>query len=318
MIMGKGGSSGVWAAVVLAGGRGRRLGGVDKAALQVGDRSLLDTALAACSGAARTVVVGPTRPTGPAVRWALESPPGSGPVAALSAGIAELSAEVGVVVVLAADLPAVDVATVGRLLEAVDVATADGVALVDGTGRVQPLLAAYRLPALRRALNEVGDGRDLPVRRLLDYLTLATIPDQDGAATDIDTPQDLARWTRRHPDPPVDHGEVGHPGGSSPPFRRDQRGSGQVVVDERETNVIEEWVQALCEAMGVPPDEVDVAAVLDLAREAAHSVDRPAAPITTYVVGYAAAQRGGGAEAVATATAEAATLARNWTWPPGT
>ena len=214
MIMGKGGSSGVWAAVVLAGGRGRRLGGVDKAALQVGDRSLLDTALAACSGAARTVVVGPTRPTGPAVRWALESPPGSGPVAALSAGIAELSAEVGVVVGLAADLPAVDVATVGRLLEAVDVATADGVALVDGTGRVQPLLAAYRLPALRRALNEVGDGRDLPVRRLLDHLTLATIPDQDGAATDIDTPQDLARWTRRHPDPPVDHGEVGHPGGS--------------------------------------------------------------------------------------------------------
>ena len=90
------------------------------------------------------------------------------------------------------------------------------------------------------------------------------------------------------------------------------------MVDERETNVIEEWVQALCEAMGVPPDEVDVAAVLDLAREAAHSVDRPAAPITTYVVGYAAAQRGGGAEAVATATAEAATLARNWTWPPGT
>jgi hypothetical protein len=77
--------------------------------------------------------------------------------------------------------------------------------------------------------------------------------------------------------------------------------------------VIEEWVQALCQALGVPPDDVDVTALLDLARDAAHSIDRTAAPVTTFVVGYAAAQRGGGTEAVAAATTEAAALARNWT-----
>ena len=76
--------------------------------------------------------------------------------------------------------------------------------------------------------------------------------------------------------------------------------------------MIEEWVQSLCEAMGVPSDEVDVTALLDLARDAAHSIDR------TAVVGYASAQRGGGAEAVGAATAEAVTLARNWGEPPGT
>lgn len=86
----------------------------------------------------------------------------------------------------------------------------------------------------------------------------------------------------------------------------------------RRRDVMDEWVQALCEAMGVPPDVVPVTALLDLARDAAHSVDRPAAPITTFVVGYAAARRGGGTEAVDAATAEAADLARNWTWPPST
>lgn len=82
--------------------------------------------------------------------------------------------------------------------------------------------------------------------------------------------------------------------------------------------MIEEWVQVLCQALGVPPDDVDVTALLDLARDAAHSIDRTAAPVTTFVVGYAAAQRGGGTEAVGAATTEAAALARNWTWPPST
>jgi hypothetical protein len=83
-------------------------------------------------------------------------------------------------------------------------------------------------------------------------------------------------------------------------------------------NVIEEWVQSLCQVMGVPPAEVDVTALLDLARDAAHSIDRTAAPITTFVVGYAAALRGGGAEAVGAATTEAAALARSWAAPPAT
>src|SRR5262247_3408692 len=47
--------------IVLAGGGGRRLGGLDKAALQVGNRSLLDRVLDACGRADRIVVVGPRR-----------------------------------------------------------------------------------------------------------------------------------------------------------------------------------------------------------------------------------------------------------------
>ena len=40
-----------WDAIVLAGGRSARLGGVDKAALRVGDRDLLATTLAAVAAA---------------------------------------------------------------------------------------------------------------------------------------------------------------------------------------------------------------------------------------------------------------------------
>jgi hypothetical protein len=54
------------------------------------------------------------------------------------------------------------------------------------------------------------------------------------------------------------------------------------------------WTTRLSEALGVELDfEIDD--VLDIARDAAHQVDRPAAPVTTFLIGYAAAMRGGSA-----------------------
>lgn len=48
------------------------------------------------------------------------------------------------------------------------------------------------------------------------------------------------------------------------------------------------WAATLNAALGTTA-EVDVAAVLDVARDAAHAVDRPAAPVSTYLLGYAVA-----------------------------
>ena len=53
-----------------------------------------------------------------------------------------------------------------------------------------------------------------------------------------------------------------------------------------------QWTDMLCEALGIEP-EFEPDAILDLARDAAHQIDRPAAPLTTFLVGYAAAVRGG-------------------------
>ena len=53
-----------------------------------------------------------------------------------------------------------------------------------------------------------------------------------------------------------------------------------------------EWSEQLKTALGVDLD-LEIDDVLDLARDAAHQVERPAAPLTTFLVGYAAAIRGG-------------------------
>ena len=52
---------------------------------------------------------------------------------------------------------------------------------------------------------------------------------------------------------------------------------------------VESWSRELVTELGLDTAP-DVAAVLDLARIAAHGVARPAAPLTTYLAGYAAAR----------------------------
>jgi hypothetical protein len=80
---------------------------------------------------------------------------------------------------------------------------------------------------------------------------------------------------------------------------------------------LDSWVEALEVELGLPPGTVDVGAVLDLARDAAHAVARPAAPVTTYAVGFAAGlAAAGGMGATASggpdAAEKAANLAARW------
>ncbi|WP_101253950.1 NTP transferase domain-containing protein [Streptomyces barkulensis] len=292
----------VYDAVVIAGGAARRLGGVDKPALTVGGRTLLDRVLDACADAARTVVVGPRRPTARPVDWAREDPPGGGPLAALDAGLRRTGS--GTVLVLSADLPFLTSATVRALLDAVhgthgthgthgihgtdtgpDDApddAPDGAIVVDD-GRAQPLLGVYRAESLRRELAlltaEHGRPANLPLRLLTDELVLRRIaPAGPEEARDCDTREELASARSRI----REHGRV-----------------------------LNEWMTAAKAELGVDLD-VDTAALLDLARDAAHGVARPAAPLTTFLVGYAAARAGGSSEDVAEAARKAAELARRW------
>lgn len=76
-------------------------------------------------------------------------------------------------------------------------------------------------------------------------------------------------------------------------------------------STVDDWVVRLKADLGVDLP-VDVRGLLELARAAAHSVDRPAAPLTTFLVGYAAAQAGGGVEAVDAAARRAGQLAADW------
>ncbi|MBA2772831.1 MAG: molybdopterin-guanine dinucleotide biosynthesis protein MobA [Nocardioidaceae bacterium] len=58
------------------------------------------------------------------------------------------------------------------------------------------------------------------------------------------------------------------------------------------------WSEQLSDALGLEL-EVDIDPILDLARDAAHQIERPAAPLTTFLVGYAAGMRGGSIDDIA-------------------
>lgn len=75
---------------------------------------------------------------------------------------------------------------------------------------------------------------------------------------------------------------------------------------------IDGWITALSQALQIDSTVVDVQALLDVARDAAHGVTRPAAPLSTFLIGFAAASNGGGPEAVAQACDVAAELAAQW------
>jgi molybdopterin-guanine dinucleotide biosynthesis protein A len=255
------------------------MAGTDKVLLEVGGRTMLDRVLAAGSGARLRVVVGPRRPlTAAGVRWAREEPAGSGPLAGLAAGVAALGpGAADVVVVLAADMPLLDAETVEALV------TAAPAVLADAEGRPQPLAAAYPRAVLDRALADLGDPTGRPVRLLLDLLQPTLVP-AARQAQDADTPEDLARIRRA----------AGHDRGM----------------------VLDDWTAQLCADLGIEGLDVDIRGLLDLARDAAHSVDRPAAPLTTFLVGYAAALRGGGAENVAECSRIASEAASRWPSTP--
>jgi molybdopterin-guanine dinucleotide biosynthesis protein A len=174
-------------AVVLAGGGGTRLGGVDKALVEIGEMSLLDRALAAVRAADGIVAVGPRRRSDLRVRWVQEEPSGAGPVHALAAGLEYVAADV--VVVLAVDHPLVTEATVASILDAAR--GRDGAVVCDATGHLQPLVGAYRREVLQERISALDRTEDAAVRELVIGLDLAAVLDA-GAAMDCDTWEQVA------------------------------------------------------------------------------------------------------------------------------
>jgi molybdopterin-guanine dinucleotide biosynthesis protein A len=182
-----------FAAIVLSGGGAARLGGADKASIEVGGRTLLEHAIAALVDAAEVVVVGSEVPTSRPVTFTREDPAGGGPVAGLLAGIRALARRPDRVVVLAVDMPLVSPETVRRLLSA---AQDDGAVLVDASGRDQYLCAAYSVRAIERASRADDDagGRGVAMRDLVSDLRLERVIAVDDEAEDLDTWEDLARF----------------------------------------------------------------------------------------------------------------------------
>lgn len=177
-------------AIIIAGGRATRLGGIDKTALLYNGRTLLQCALDAVRNASQVAVVGFGIELAPAqgLSQTAENPPWGGPAAALAAGVHNLRlSSVDTTVVIAADLPRVAEA-VPLLLDALDALDDeyDGVVAVDSTGQRQHLLAVYRTAALRAAPAEANAS----MRSVTAALNLRELVVPDHLCADVDTPLD--------------------------------------------------------------------------------------------------------------------------------
>lgn len=186
--------------IVLAGGRGERLGGRDKALLEVGGRSLLAQVLDGTAAASNVVVVGAARPGFDGVLWTCERPPGGGPAAGIVAGLKALDADAAEpwVLVLAVDQPGAASVVPGVLRAAAEApAEVEMLCPHDRDGHPQWLLAAYRRGALARACAGVGTGHDVSVRRLVAALRVLDVPGAVQHIGDVNTWADHEAWQDR-------------------------------------------------------------------------------------------------------------------------
>lgn len=249
-------------AIILAGGRATRLGGIDKSALLVSGQRLVDRVVLAArdAGAQRVVVVGPDSSGTMADAVLREEPEFAGPLAAIAAGLSEVHSSW--VMVLACDLqhPQQLASTVVSSLTTQALA-GDGAVLRDADGRTQWLAGIYNRQRLRELCTVLGQNIiNAPVRRVLGELKLEQLQVDNETSSDIDTPQALASARRS-----------------------ERKNMGQYLPPE----ALEAWLEAASQTLELDSEKVDIKTVLDVAKHVAHEVARPAAPLSTFLLGLA-------------------------------
>lgn len=184
-------------ALILAGGRASRLGGLDKASVIVGQARLVDRVIAAArrAGLGRVIVAGPPHTGQLADVVVREDPPFSGPVAALGAGLDQVQGQW--LLLLGCDLvhPA---AIIDQLLAAIPPTSASrpaAVVLQDEAGHPQWVASCLRTSALRRCLGDYSPGQlaHQSLRGIIGQLQPQFVATASATTADIDTPAQLAQ-----------------------------------------------------------------------------------------------------------------------------
>lgn len=130
----------------------------------------------------------------------------------------------------------------------------DGAWVVRADGSGQPLCAVVRAGKLRELLEPTRGVNQSPLK-LLSTLNMKPVKVNEGDLDDVDTWNDVRRMAQ----------------------------SSGVVMSQA-------WLDIVGTVLGVDATEVPVDDLLDLTRDVAHNVERKYAPLTTYMLGLAAAQ----------------------------
>ena len=238
--------------IVVAGGKATRMGGLDKAMLPLGlsGKTLLEDIVKSCPG--KVFVVGNPREIGidgADVTWIPDLNPGGGPAAGLWSGLTSVTSEY--VFISAAD-QTLSSDTVSALNTSAF--GNDGAWAIRSDGSGQPLCACVRADLLRELLAPTQGVNQSPLR-LLSTLKMVGVNVNPDQVVDFDSWQDVAKAV-----------------------------NGSEAMDQ----ITQMWMTRVATLLDVDPHEVLTSELLDLTREVAHGVERKSAPLTTFLLGYAA------------------------------
>ncbi|WP_151529945.1 MULTISPECIES: molybdenum cofactor guanylyltransferase [Corynebacterium] len=213
--------------ILLAGGRGSRMGGRDKATVEVAGRRLIDHCLAAIEASITPTAICAvtTRPVElpETILRATERPAFAGPVAAIAAGVQRLRADrtpSPTTLVLAVDAPhsaqlypelaaaltapaagGENVAEHAHIAHSAETAGGDVALVRSSDGHRQPLCALWRTAALEQAVAALEECAGAAVSALMKNQRIITVAG-DGSERDYDTLAALADFppatTQRH------------------------------------------------------------------------------------------------------------------------
>jgi hypothetical protein len=167
----------------------------------------------------------------------------------------------------------------------------------DARGKDQLLAAIYRRNKLAAALDALPGLRGARLFSVIEGLDATRIPDTRGVTADCDT------W------------EAVHAARTLVATRPAPKAK---MVDMDDKKLLADWCAAAAAELGLTGHELaesDLDAILGLAGVAAHNVLRPAAPLTTFLAGYAVGMRssaGGGRGALDGPIAKLSALAQAW------
>ena len=242
--------------IIVAGGSATRMGGLDKAMLPLGlsGKALLNDVIKACPG--KVFIVGYPRESlavsDKSIEWLPDLNPGGGPAAGIWSGLSSVTSEY--VFISAAD-QTLSAETVSKLVSAAN--GQDGAWAIRSDGSGQPLCACVRNDLLRDLLAPTQGVNQSPLR-LLSSLAMVGVSVNPDQVVDFDTWQDVAKAV-----------------------------NGGKAMDQ----ITQMWLARVATLLDVDPHEVLTAELLDLTREVAHGVERKSAPLTTFLLGYAAGKQ---------------------------
>jgi molybdopterin-guanine dinucleotide biosynthesis protein A len=189
-------------AVILAGGRSTRMGGGDKALLQIGDKSLIEHVIGTLAPQVGDILINTN--SAPALYAHLGLPvlgdtvPGfQGPLAGILAGMLwaqQLNPGASRVVIVPADVPFLPANLVARLLSALHAENKD-VAVAQHAGRIQPTIGIWSTGLADRLARHLQTTGTRKVQQWLDQTGFASVEfptADDGDFLNINLPEDLS------------------------------------------------------------------------------------------------------------------------------